>query len=560
MKEMKRLVIALLAGALGGRAQAIRPLLIDAIVLDAGGRPVTNLTPTDFEVTEAGSSRTVERVNRFDVLRHTSATLGTLPALELKPDQIHPGIVFVVDDLCGTKEMLSEARRQLRAAVDGILQSGGRAAILQTSGGTGRSRQFTTDGALLLSNIDAIQYTGGSLARTACSMAAWSTVTHVLTGLHEIEGRKAVVLLSGDLPAPSAGPMLSRLAAQAATAIYATSQSAPMLAESAGGEAGVSVATVLEREQSYYVLAFTGESGNEIRVSLRRPGMTLRTRSQSIRQSARSDFPAPPFDAGVAESAINTPFQGDGIGLRVSTLFSNQKDGSMVDVLLHLDLRDLGYVRDLKGRYRFGFEVHVAGITAAGQIAKPSASPYTIELSEEEYRRARDEGVFLTLPMRVSAPGTRQVRVVVADSHSGRTGSASAFVDVPDLSKGALAVSGILLEGSGATNEGPGIRIFQAGATMRFRYGVYNPGVDKEGRSQLETQTRLFARSEERFSGRVTPLHFPRDADPQRRQVRGTIVLDKALGPGRYILQVNVTDKLSEKPRSASQFIDFTIE
>jgi hypothetical protein len=29
---------------------------------------------------------------------------------------------------------------------------------------------------------------------------------------------------------------------------------------------------------------------------------------------------------------------------------------------------------------------------------------------------------------------------------------------------------------------------------------------------------------------------------------------------GRYVLQVNVTGKLSEKPRSASQFIDFTIE
>jgi hypothetical protein len=556
---MKRLFIVLLAGVLSGMAQQTKPLLIDAVVVDAGGRPVTGLTLSDFEITEAGSSRTVERLNRFDIVQHTSVTLGPLPALELTPDQIHPTIVFVVDDLCSSAQTLAETRRQLHLAAERILQSGGRVSILLASGGTGSAREFTADRTRINAIIGAIEYVGANVTGQVCSTAAWSTVTHALTGVHEMEGRKAVVLVSGDLPAPSAGAVMTNLAAQACAAIYQTSRIAPMLAESTGGEAGVSVDSVLDREQSYYILGFTGETGNNLRISLRRPGLTLHTRTRSISSPARFDFPAPLSGSALAERALNTPFDGSAVGMRLTVLFSNsQKEGSIVDVILHLALRDLSYVRDNKGRYRVSFELSVAGITGAGQTALSSSNPYDLEFPEQDYLRVKEQGVLLTLPVRVSTPGARQVRAAVLDSHSGRTGSASVFVDVPDLSKGALAISGIVLQGSAANRDTPGIRIFHPGATMKFNYGVYNATVDKEGRSELETQTRIFAGSQEPFSGRLTPLTFPRDAD-SRRQVTGTITLDPALAAGRYVLQVNVTDRLSERSRSTSQFIDFTI-
>ena len=45
-----------------------------------------------------------------------------------------------------------------------------------------------------------------------------------------------------------------------------------------------------------------------------------------------------------------------------------------------------------------------------------------------------------------------------------------------------------------------------------------------------------------------------------RRLVKGRLKLDPAIAPGRYILEVTVTDLVAKEPRVAHQFMDFTIE
>ena len=42
--------------------------------------------------------------------------------------------------------------------------------------------------------------------------------------------------------------------------------------------------------------------------------------------------------------------------------------------------------------------------------------------------------------------------------------------------------------------------------------------------------------------------------------MNGRLTLNPTISPGRYVLVVTVTDLLSPQPRSASQFVDFTVE
>ena len=86
-----RLVPALLACALAALAQdtaaPARNALIDVIVTDAAGGPVSNLTASDFEVTEEGKPLSVVRLTAFDTVRHTAVSAGNMPALDLTPEQ-----------------------------------------------------------------------------------------------------------------------------------------------------------------------------------------------------------------------------------------------------------------------------------------------------------------------------------------------------------------------------------------------------------------------------------------------------------------------------------------
>src|ERR1035441_3516706 len=82
---MTRRLAAMLTCALTGFGQRSRPdapapaaardaWLVDALALDANGRPVTDLTAADFELAQGGASRKITNFTWFDTRLHTSVT------------------------------------------------------------------------------------------------------------------------------------------------------------------------------------------------------------------------------------------------------------------------------------------------------------------------------------------------------------------------------------------------------------------------------------------------------------------------------------------------------
>jgi hypothetical protein len=181
----------------------------------------------------------------------------------------------------------------------------------------------------------------------------------------------------------------------------------------------------------------------------------------------------------------------------------------------------------------------------------------------------------MTIP--VKKTGGYQLRVALRDSVSKKVGSASQFIEVPDISNNKLSISSIVLNRfsrkqwqmlqrqTGSVSEKElqydnsidnALRVFKHGDVLQFGYYVYNPKLRKE----YLLRTRLIKDGKVIIEGDPSPLDRAGSADPKRIETAGAITLGEKLVPGNYVLQVIVSEKKSKKPKgTVTQWIEFEI-
>lgn len=168
--------------------------------------------------------------------------------------------------------------------------------------------------------------------------------------------------------------------------------------------------------------------------------------------------------------------------------------------------------------------------------------------------------------------------------------SANQFIEVPDIGKNRLTLSGLVVSGTdpskrktahqaadqaaqqavsdkeGAVEDfeplaGPAMRMLRSGIELDYGFLIYNAQLDpKTKQPQLETQVLLLKDGKQVFAGKVAPLSVSEQPDLTHIPAAGRLRLGVDLTPGEYVLQVIVTDKLAkEKYRSATQWMDFEI-
>ena len=165
-------VIAFGQGTASETTTAPAPWVIDAVVVDAAGRPVTDLTADDFEVVHGGRAQKIANFTWFDTRLHAaisrSGEAAQLPALDLVPDEIRRNLVVIVDDLGLKPSGINAVHTALKAFVGGSMGPGDRMAILRSSGGGGVLQQLTGDTRILVNAIDGIRYLGGGTSAATC--------------------------------------------------------------------------------------------------------------------------------------------------------------------------------------------------------------------------------------------------------------------------------------------------------------------------------------------------------------------------------------------------------
>ncbi len=710
---------------------------VDAVVTDKNGTQITDLTDQDFEVLEDGRP---QKISNLSYVTSAPGSTGSateaapkaknkadqrtpMPAVQLRPEQVHRTIALVVDDLGLSFESTVYVRQALKKIVDEQLQPGDLGAIIRTSAGTGALQQFTADKRLLYAAIDRVRWypsgrgkvstfdpidldpldrlkiraaqtipggmsalgPGGSdevelFRQDVFSVGTLGALRFVVQGMTKLPGRKSVVLVSDGISIfnrvgsePSGGEgssanarrgrdpqvngvleLLRRItdfANRASVVIYTMDarglqtagfsaadntddQSAQQiesrlndrrsgffnsqdglnyLAQQTGGffihdnnDLAAGIKKVLDDQRGYYLIGYRPDDStfdasghrtfHRLIVKVKRPGLKVRARTGFFGVTDEEIRAAPRTDEHDLLEALLSPFSSPDIHLRLTSLFgSESQKESVMRALMHINGADLSFTDAPDGWHQLSFEVLAVTFTEGGAVADKYRREETMRVRDDAYLQAMKNGLIYTLNVPIKQAGAYQLRVAVRDTVSKRIGSASEFVEVPDLKKGRLALSGIVLAGLNAKSfaigqtsaavsgsgpatpasdrsaasdaqainpqAGPAVRRLHAGMLLTYAYLIYNARLDKQTRHpRLQAQIRLFHDDKLIYTGKVSPVDAKGQTDMTKLATVGTVQLGSSERPGTYFLELSVTDLLAdEKHNTSISWIDFEL-
>ena len=296
-------------------------------------------------------------------------------------------------------------------------------------------------------------------------------------------------------------------------------------------------------------------------------------------------------------AALLSPFASGGVKLQLTTFFLNDASlGSTIRSVMLMDARDLTFTAMPDGRQQAVLDVVAVTLGEDGQIVDQVALTETIRAKPAKLERFLKEGMLYGMNVPVKKPGAYQLRIAVRDSATGKVGSASHYIEVPDVKKDKLTLSSLVITGNrpatkardlltsvlgapgasaAATETGalvvpggeglvgledplasPASRVFRHGWYLDYACLILNAGKLKKG-ALLNSQAKLFRDGREVFAGEVFPVDLNNQADPARLVVARRLQLGTILEPGDYMLQLSVTDAAGN--RTATRWIDFKL-
>ncbi|HSK71210.1 MAG TPA: VWA domain-containing protein, partial [Pyrinomonadaceae bacterium] len=332
---------------------------------------------------------------------------------------------------------------------------------------------------------------------------------------------------------------------------------------------------------SYYLLGYQPDEDtfdpkknkfNNLEVKVTRPELKVRYRSGFFSVTDKKILNGAQTPQQKLLTALTSPFSATGINLNLYPVYQNvEKTGNIIQALIYINAKDLKFTEAADGKRKANFDLIAMTFGDNGVPIDRYSKNYTLEAAEDVYRNIMENGFVYTLPVPIKKSGAYQFRIALLDTNSNKVGSASQFIEVPDIKK-RMALSNIVLDnftakewqevkldGNGGNSEktvlfDTVLRRFKVGTIVLYDYFVYNP---KNSR-QIETQLRLIKDGKIVYEKNPTPLKIKEHSDLLRLPVAGTLTLGKNLEVGNYVLQVIAIDGRSGK-EFATQFVEFEV-
>ncbi len=236
---------------------------------------------------------------------------------------------------------------------------------------------------------------------------------------------------------------------------------------------------------------------------------------------------------------------------------------AVIDVDLRIDAGKLEFQQDANGKYHTTLDVVGFVLNRLGKADSGFSQTLNANLTAEEYKRALVNGIGYTGQLELT-PGSYQLRVAVREADTGKLGTLSRYLEVPDMSKKRYTMSSVFLHAvdpSAGAKAQPvaltALRTISRKDDLRYSVVVYNAKLDKD-KPQLTTRLTISRGDRIIFQGVVQPVEL-RGADPSQAVRVGQIGLSK-LSTGRYLLTLEVTDALADKKsQTLVRSIDFDI-
>ncbi|HKP69912.1 MAG TPA: VWA domain-containing protein [Pyrinomonadaceae bacterium] len=377
--------------------------------------------------------------------------------------------------------------------------------------------------------------------------------------------------------------------------LFDTQDGMVYLAEETGGfpvliqnDLNVGLEKVLE-DQSYYLLAYepTAETfdaktsrSNNLEIKVKREGAKVRYRSgffaNAVDPAAK---PVKQTQAQRLQEALTSPFVANKVGLRMNALYGNNTGGDFVTAFLHIDTRDLKFVDADGGMKKASLDVLAVTYGENGVAVDKIARRFELPVKQDDYERMLKQGYVFFFNFPIKKPGPYQFRVAIHDPLGDTIGSASQFVEVPDLKKKSLTLSGITLENfsaedwqrmssgmqkvsdkkeSGVVTSGDlmsdtSLRRFHRGTVLHYSFDVYNA----QSQQNVTTRLRVFRDGDLLLDGKPIPVDASGRTSTGSVRSNGAMSLPANMAPGDYILQIVVTD--GSNKRVATQYVQFEL-
>ena len=372
------------------------------------------------------------------------------------------------------------------------------------------------------------------------------------------------------------------------------------LAEQTGGtftrntnDIGRGLRQALEEQRGYYLIGYRPSEDvfkeglkdfRKLEIAVKQPGLRVRSRKGFIGISDEVLLLPKRTKTGDSQlyESLASPVAATDVPLRLTHIVNyDAKVNPSLRVLLHIDASSLTFADEADNWKRLTLDV--AGVTLGddGRVVNEFTRTHTVRVGSQTLPLVQQNGLTYAASVPVKLPGAYQIRLVVRDGVSKKHGTASQLIEIPDLKKGTLAISSLVLAEAtpGGTQGLPpdasieaalspvqfpsnaAVRRFQPGASLFYTYQIHNVRLDHATRRpQLTTQVTLFRDGEQVFAGPETKSEASQKLDTMSLKDSGLLRLGQDAAAGQYALQITVKDQPSgEKPRIVTQWIDFEI-
>jgi VWFA-related protein len=336
------------------------------------------------------------------------------------------------------------------------------------------------------------------------------------------------------------------------------------------------VSNVLDETSNYYLVAWRPEKDEEKAQKFRhvkigvvgQPELTVR----APRGYVEGPKPAPTTAAALTEAkppktpdteirdALTDSFPSNGLPVRLSLTYLNTPANGLV-VTSSMEVGGSGLTYGDDGKQPATIRLAGVVLNDKGKVAGSFRNQLNVNPREGNETGG---GVFYNHHTPLT-PGIYQFRVAVRDEKSGRVGSATQWIVIPDLSRNQLTLSSLLLGGQVIEDRNnkassPQIQLsvdhsFPRSAPLGYWIFVYNAKRDAGGNPNLTVQTHVLRDGRAVLSSPQRKLNNG-GPDPQRIPFGEELAL-KTLAPGRYDLKVTITDSVAGT--TASQLADFIV-
>ena len=341
-------------------------------------------------------------------------------------------------------------------------------------------------------------------------------------------------------------------------------------------------------DQSYYLVSYEPDGDtfdpktrrfNKLEVKVTRPGTRIRYRSGFFGVAEENIAAAKPAN-GVQRlyDALVSPFAVNEMSVHLNALFGNdRKSGSFVRSLVHVRASDITLTDEPDGSKKGVFDILAVGFGDNGIPVDQVSKTYTMTMRQDVYERFMKSGLVYDFTFPVKKPGAYQLRVALRDHATGKVGSANQFVEVPNLKKGRLTLSGVALESisfkdfearnrsqpveaDSNTLSDTALRKFKRGNVLTYGFVVFNARSESGPKPDLTSQVRVFRDGKAIFTGKPLPVSSTATSDPKAFTYMSSLVLGTNMETGDYVLEIAITDNRAKgKHKYASQFVQFEV-